>query len=675
MSDHPQPQPHMPSKAITKAVSYTVTAALFYAVVSWMTFGPHNIGDLASQFFCPSGDPYFYAWFFNWWPFALSHHINPFYITYDWYPPGLNAAWLTSMPSVSLLFSPLTVSFGAQTTFNVVALLSPALAATSFFCLAFYLTNKFFPSLLSGYTFGFSSYMLGQLLGHTQLYFVAPLPCAILLFILRVNNRIGRKTFIGSFSIVALFEFASSLEIFSTFSIMSLLSLIIFYAAGDRTLRTNLLNAVKDVAWSFVPFVLLGSPYLYYLLVGLHSLPHQMAAATYFSTDILNFFLPTPVTRLGRTIFSSISAHFTGNYSEEGAYLGVPLILILSHYVITLWNDKYTKPLSAILLAALIFSLGSYLHVNGVITHVPLPWILISKLPLMNSALPLRLALYTSLVSAVMLAMWLSKSQSVSRSVVKYAAAIVACAFIWPNQELYHWTRPYIPKLFERSNVSKYLARNDNVLIISPNSGTYYQLQSGMRFRLYHNYLGFNPAAFHARFNPYSVQQNYAIRLEKYCGVHSIDRIVTVRTTSPQIISTLRRLSWRHITVGRSQIFYVPRALGWVDLKGDYFGLYPFSKSFHWMSHKLTITSIRKTANVEISGKYIPANIVEHITVYMDGKKVSYGVKQSTNLRLHLLRNGVITIKALDTFVPHCVIPNSNDMRHLSVLVRIKAGT
>lgn len=395
-----------------------------------------------------------------------------------------------------------------------------------------------------------------------------------------------------------------------------------------------------------------------------------MAPATIYSADILNFFIPTPSTRLGRSLLSNIAAHFSGNYCEEGAYLGIPLILIILHYAATKWNDKHTKPLIIVFFLSLTFSLGSYLHVNGVITHIPLPWLLVSKIPFMNSALPLRLSLYTSLLAAIILSMWLCNNRSAFNSVVKYAVAAIACAFLWPNQSFYHWGKPYIPALFNHVNVKKYFSRGDNVLLLS-SSATYYQIVAKMKFRLYDNYLGFNPSAFHEHFNPYIFSHNYLIKLEGYCAKHDINRVVAVKTTKQDIIDALHKLSWPHITVGKSEIYHVPINLSTVYLSGEYFGLYPFAKSFHWMGRNLKVVSVHKNAILQLSGKYLPKNIIERVTIHLDGTQITYLITQPTMIALRLQPDSVATITALNTFVPHLIIPGSTDTRHLSVLVKI----
>ena len=81
------------------------------------------------------------------------------------------------MPGLALAFSPLTLLVGPRVAYNVAAVLLPALAAWTAYLLCRRVTGKAGPSLVGGYLFGFSSYMLGQQLGHLHMtsVFLVPL--------------------------------------------------------------------------------------------------------------------------------------------------------------------------------------------------------------------------------------------------------------------------------------------------------------------------------------------------------------------------------------------------------------------------------------------------------------------------------------------------------------------
>jgi len=659
-------------------VFYIILPIIFYLSVSWIYFGPKNPEYLIHGFFCAGGDPEFYVWFINWWPFALSHGLNPFVTTYAWSTSGMNLAWLTSMPSIALLFAPLTYIIGAQTTFNIIAILSPALAATACYALVYYLTRKVIGSLFAGYIFGFSSYELGQLLGHTQLYFIATVPLVVLLVILRINKKIKRWPFIIALAILESFEFQASLEIFATAALLAAISLITFYLAAPKETKTAIMSSSIDIALSLIPFTIITSPYIYYLLTSIRSLPQQMAPATVYSADILNFIIPTPITRIGRTLFSNIASHYTGNYSEEGAYLGAPLLLIIYHFTIVRWNEKYTISLFSLFLIVAIFSLGDFLHVNGVITHIPMPWWIVSHFPLMNSALPLRLSVYTSLIGAVIVGLWLAKSRSKYSSAFKYGAALLSCTMLSPNMHMYNWSKPHIPQVFSKKYIGSVLAKKENILILPYGSGTYEQYASGMFFSQYGNYLGFNPMAF--KNHPYPavfplqngiVPPSFIYDMESFCVKHKIKKIFATKGTNIHVVDALYRLGWAKSNVGGTAIFTVPAHARTAVFSGQYWGLHLCAKKYHWMGRSLSVTNYNYPAALEISGKYLPGNVIEKVEIGYPGFKKIFTIVQATNVHIRIPANGKVNILAQNTFVPHDINHKSSDRRHLSVLVRL----
>ena len=134
-------------------------------------------------------------WYLVWWPYAILHGLNPFIAKVAWVPTGFNVTWGNSIPGAALLMSPITLAFGPVVSLNVLSLLAPVLAAGAAFILCEYVSESFWPSLLGGYTFGFSPYILGQLALHISLALVFPVPLAIYLVILHVQRKVTTTRF------------------------------------------------------------------------------------------------------------------------------------------------------------------------------------------------------------------------------------------------------------------------------------------------------------------------------------------------------------------------------------------------------------------------------------------------------------------------------------------------
>ncbi len=98
-----------------------------------------------------------------------------------------------------------------------------------------------------------------------------------------------------------------------------------------------------------------------------------------YVSDLLAFFLP------------SNAIHFTGNVTENDAYIGIPLLVLFAAGLVTGWHTPRIRWAGLMAVLVAVLSLGPHLHVNGNVIRVPLPWAAVARLPLLGSALPARL--------------------------------------------------------------------------------------------------------------------------------------------------------------------------------------------------------------------------------------------------------------------------------------------
>jgi hypothetical protein len=89
-------------------------AFICYLIVSYLLF-TYSIGfNLTTRYIGKfSHDQIQYIWTLYWWPYALSHHINPFFSTYIWHPYGTDLSIApASVPGASFIALPITLIFG-----------------------------------------------------------------------------------------------------------------------------------------------------------------------------------------------------------------------------------------------------------------------------------------------------------------------------------------------------------------------------------------------------------------------------------------------------------------------------------------------------------------------------------------------------------------------------------
>ena len=545
---------------------FLILPFLLYFLLSYFFFGPQHLSGLTHSLFNAGPDPETFVWFLYWWPHALLLHINPFVTRYIWFPAGFNLTWATSIPSIALIMSPITLLFRASTSYNMLALIAPALSAASCFYLIYFVTKKYLPSLFGGYIYGFSSYEITQLLGHPNLYISFLIPLAILLFLLRFKGAIKKVSFILLMTLVLVVQFGISTEIYSTFIVFSVMAFLIFYFLSDKNDRKRMLSVSFEIFWAVGISLILLSPFLYYLLIGYKNAQYSLKSPGVYSTDLLNYIIPTPITRLGSNIFEHITGRFTGNYSEEGAYLGIPLILIIFHFATKYWRKSYAKALVLVLIVLAIFSLGPLLQVNGVNTHVPLPWAIGTNLPFIQSALPTRFTMYVFFIVAIIVGLWLSSEVNRKQLVIKYLIVLIAIAFIIPNTAFDTWKTVDIPKIFETHTMRTLIKKNTNVVILpygESGSSMYYQYLSGMYFTQTGGYVSFPPPGEYASnpvvqsFDSNILAPNFKNNLKIFCAENRVTKIIYTSQTSNNLVKAINLLGWPSEKIGESTIVTV----------------------------------------------------------------------------------------------------------------------
>jgi len=104
---------------------------LGYVVVSVVYFGRHVLLHPGRSLVGTTGseDPEKFVWWLEWWPHAIGSWTNPFDTHAIFAPTGINLTWTTSVPGLALAFTPLTVLFNPTISFNLAAVLIPAISA------------------------------------------------------------------------------------------------------------------------------------------------------------------------------------------------------------------------------------------------------------------------------------------------------------------------------------------------------------------------------------------------------------------------------------------------------------------------------------------------------------------------------------------------------------------
>jgi hypothetical protein len=442
-------------------------------------------------------DPPQTMWFFNWWRFSIAHGLNPFFTDWVWAPLGINLAWTTFQPLPSLISIPLQVTVGEPATYNLIITLTIALAAFSTFLLCRHVTGAFWPSVLAGYIFGFSPYMLGQMLSHLDLVAVFPVPLVAMLTLKTLDGEISARRFAILLATLLTVQFLCFPELFATVTIVGGFAFLLALALFDRDLRARLVRLIAPTVAGYAIAIATLSPYLYYMLArGFPNAPIWKPGLA--SADLFGFLVPTETVMLGTSrLATTITRTFQSPIYDNGACLGIAIIIFVEIFRRRFWRESVGKFLTILFVILVIAAMGPTLYVAGK-PVISMPWAIIGRLPLISIALPIRFMMYAFLVVAVMVAMWFATSAA--RPLTKYAVAAVIIASIAPNLDASFWVSSLnIPAFFTDRTYAAELEPREIILPLpwgQKGNSMYWQLKSDMYFRMAGGWTGISPFEF-----------------------------------------------------------------------------------------------------------------------------------------------------------------------------------
>jgi hypothetical protein len=469
----------------------TTGVLLGYTAVSVAFFGwrllPHPgrslIGTNGSE------DPEKFVWWFAWWPHAILGWTNPFFSHAVFAPTGVNLAWTTSVPGLALAFSPVTLLFGPAVSYNVAALLLPAISAWTAFLLFRYLTRSTWASIIGGYMYGFSSYALAhQLGGHLNLTaaFLLPLVGLVVLRYLR-HDLSARGLALRLGPLIALQAYIST-EVAVTLTLMLALALVVAPVVAP-VMRQRLLSSLPPILAGYALAGLAAAPLAYYALIA--SGPRSVIDGSPFSADPLNLIVPTSVIGWGGQTFAALAARFPGGINEQDSYLGLPALLIVALLLLRRWSASISFLVVAFV-GATLASLGAALHVNGERLFW-LPWSALAHAGGLSNVIPSRLALYATLAVDALVAVWIATTKGrIFRR--PYVLPLLAVAALVPPV----WTSAFVQEpsrlaFFSDGLYKKCIRRGDTLLIFpfgNMGMSMLWQAESGFWFNMAEGDLG-----------------------------------------------------------------------------------------------------------------------------------------------------------------------------------------
>jgi len=440
-----------------------------------------------------AADPSFFMWFLVWWPYALSYRINPFFTHLIWVPDGTNVIWAHFIFAPSMAAWPLTRIFGPVFSYNVLCLAALALNAWSGFLLCRRLCRSSAAAFVGGFLFGFSPYVLGQLLGHLSLIMIFPVPLAGYLIIARFEDQIPPIRFTLLLALVLLLQFLCAQEIFASSVMFGSLAMLAAVALAPPAQRSRLIAICGLGVLALGISVLMSAPFWYYAIAV--DYPHAaIQSAQLFSSDLLAFVVPTPLLLAGKiSALLPISRRFSAGVIEGNSYLGLPLIAAVVAFAASNYRNRAAMLLVAMVAVSMILSLGPTLLIGGA-ESIRLPWSLATPLPLISQALPARFSMYMFLTAAIIVALWLA---SPGWQTVKWLCVGLGVISVLPNLGFrVWWSQVDTPRFFTDGAYKRYILKNETALVIPyalRGNSMLWQAETNMYFRMAGAYVSWTP--------------------------------------------------------------------------------------------------------------------------------------------------------------------------------------
>jgi hypothetical protein len=392
-----------------------VLAYAAIAVLAYLPVGPFDTRQLpiAGSNNPAGSDPFQMTWFLSWVPFALTHGQSLFHSNFIDYPSGVNLADNTTVPLLGIFGWPITATLGPVATFNFLVRFSLAISATSMFFVMRRWCRSWQAPFLAGLLYAFGPYTAAQEL-HLDLIFIPLPPLLVLLGDELVHRQRMRPVLLGLLiGIVAAAEYLVSPDILSGCLAMAILAAVGLGIRFRHEVRARLPYIGRALAPAVAGFGLFAGYPIFEMLVGpghLHGPVISINALQRTRADLFGPVVPTSNQLAVPGFISHIGDYFVdGNLSENGSYLGLPLLAVLVVIVRRLRRDATVITFAWLAAAAFVLSLGSYLVIGTWRSPLPLPEYLYAHLPLLENTIPARYSLFVLVFASMILGLGLDR--------------------------------------------------------------------------------------------------------------------------------------------------------------------------------------------------------------------------------------------------------------------------
>lgn len=451
-----------------RATRYLTALGIYVGITIWVTGIPGH--DIVHHMLNNGNDPPLQVFFLKWWPWAILHGQNAFEFRQLTWPATYNTAWVTSLPGPALLGAPLTLLLGPLATWNLWHLVAPVSASMAMLVLLDTLEVPAVTAIAGGFIFGFSSFVMGEMEGHLFMMLVFPLPLLATLLVRRVRDQIKPAWFIALSVLLASFLLYTSIELFVTATLAAVFGCLLLLIWYPKPFIETASKLGGDLIGVVAGITLLGAPLLGYALANVGIGNSAIHPLSLNSIDLLNFVIPTREALLGGNLAAPI-VHYSGTPPEQGGYIGALLAVICIFAIVQgLRKRRWVAPFAIWTVLLGVCAFGPQLYINGKSAGIPLPWGLVSNIPVLKEALPSRLMVYVSLAVATWSALWTSWAPSKRQRLGRNVALIAGALLLLPNPASFPWLPPAVPAAASDGQLAAWVPPHTGLLLLWPGS-------------------------------------------------------------------------------------------------------------------------------------------------------------------------------------------------------------
>ncbi|WP_165823165.1 DUF2079 domain-containing protein, partial [Micromonospora globispora] len=378
--------------------------ALAFWVTSGLWWDPNSRAITVN-----SSDQALFEWLLAFGGHALINGENPLFTHLINVPDGVNLAVNTSVTVYAWVFAPLTYLIGPPATFLVVLTLNLAATALAWYwLLSRHLVRSRLAAAVGGLFIGYCPAMVSHANAHLNWTagWLVPLLIWGVFALRRPGNALRGGVVLGVLVAVA-FSIAAEGLFFTALAVALFLVVQSLHPARWAEVRASLPAFLRGVGvTAVVAGVLLAYP------LWLHFAGPQRFHGTGFdplihSEDIAAY---GSYPRRSLAGWAGYGTSLAPNPTEENSFFGIPLLLLAVACFGLLWrraDQAFRATLAALGVTAVVFAVlswGPKAKWNGQRTDQLLPFGVLDNLPVVNAALPSRLALVVAPVIGLLLA-------------------------------------------------------------------------------------------------------------------------------------------------------------------------------------------------------------------------------------------------------------------------------